>query len=83
MAAARCTVSMSRDRNAAIFHRFIAFLDYIGRHVGVLWTRDAVSLTCNVATLEAHTRRSGLDSSIVIGTIANSNQIYHPLPTQS
>ncbi len=68
---------MPTDRHARIGERRVAFLDDVERHVRVLRTGNAVSLTGDVPAVELHRLRPGFHLAAMVGVVAYSNEIYH------
>lgn len=77
MTATRGAVAVTGDRNTIIRHRRIAFLDKVGRYVGMLRARYAVPLASDVPTVEVHGRGARFDLAAVVGVVADADKINH------
>ena len=66
-------MAVPSDRDATIRHRRVPFLDEVGRHVGMLRARHAITFAGDEAPVEAHRRGAGFDFAAVVGVVADSD----------
>jgi hypothetical protein len=77
MAAAGGPVTVTGNRDATVGHIRVAFLNHIGRYVGVARARYAVALARDVAANKTHRRRTSFNLAVVVGVIADAYQVHH------
>nr|WKF59917.1 hypothetical protein HUO10_004428 [Paraburkholderia busanensis] len=68
---------VTSNRNAVIGHRCVAFLDHVGRDVGVPRAGYTVALASDEAPVKAHHRRARFNLAVVVGVITDADQIHH------
>lgn len=70
-------MTVTGNRDATVGHIRIAFLNHIGRYVGVARAGYAVALARDVAAIKTHRRRTSFNLAVVVGVIADAYQVHH------